>query len=333
VAWCAGTTLDVQGPGGTTSVQTAGARAALQALGFSFRLDPQVSCAAVAPLATSTGAPAGVAAAFSGTRAAGGPPFYLAALVTRDGGRTWVPIPVPPGSGAAGFGGFRYRGAQLQALFARRIEGAPAAYPEFGATRVATEIFSADGQSWRHAPLTCPPLGPCATFDAYQLGNCAMNGTFQTLLRSTDGGARWPLLTFPDPVQACGEAELAITSRRGEVLVDSTGTYPVLRTTDGGATWQDVAIPRRAGMGELAMLPDGELLMAHGLGDQGRWQLLRRGARRWCTVRTPAPAIQRRTQITPVTVIANQLWWLTGPPDNPEASPVVNQLPVAALSC
>ena len=65
------------------------------------------------------------------TEAAGAPPFYLAALVTRDNGQTWAPIPVPHGSGPAGFGGFRYVGATLEAVFGAGLKGAPAAYPEF----------------------------------------------------------------------------------------------------------------------------------------------------------------------------------------------------------
>ena len=86
---------------------------------------PQPQCAAVAPLTTSTGAPSGLAAAFSVTEAAGAPPFYLAALVTHDNGQTWAPIPVPHGSGPAGFGGFRYAGATLEAVFAAGVKGAP----------------------------------------------------------------------------------------------------------------------------------------------------------------------------------------------------------------
>jgi hypothetical protein len=51
------------------------------------------------------------------------------------------------------------------------------------------------------------------------------------------------------------------------------------------------------------------------------------------TVRTPSAAVQRRTQIAPLTVIAGQPWWLTGPADNPKGFPAINQLSVSALSC
>ena len=332
VAWCAGTTIAMSGPGGTTRVPADSAKPVLQAMGFSFRDDPQPECAAVAPLATSTGAPAGLAAAFSVTEAEG-PPFYLAALVTHDDGRTWAATPVPTGSGPAGFGGFRYgAGGTLQALFARSLKSPVKDYPEFDPNRSVTEVSSADGQSWSQAPPACPAAGPCVTFGLYSPGNCAMNGTMQTLLRSTSGGRGWSSLDFPYAVQACGESELVATSPRSEVLVDSVGTYPVLQTTDAGATWHDLAIPRPA-RGNITVLPDGSLLVAQGIQYQGRWTLLRRDARRWCAVRTPGPALQRRDQITPVTVIADTLWWLTGPAADPEAAPTLNQLPLSALSC
>lgn len=331
VAWCAGPTIAVSGPGGTARIPADTARPVLQAMGFSFRDDPQPECAGVAPLATSTGAPAGLAAAFSVTQAEG-PPFYLAALVTHDDGQTWTPIPVPTGSGPAGFGGFRYAGASLQAVFAQRGRGGSTVYPAFDATRPVAEVRGPDGQSWNQAPLGCPVAGPCVTFGPFAPGNCAMNGTMQTLLRSTSGGRRWSSLEFPYAVQACGESELVVTSPRSELLVDSMGTYPVLRTNDAGATWQDLAIPRPA-RGNITVLPDGSLLVAHGIQYQGRWKLLRRAARRWCTVRTPGPALQRRYEITPVTVIADKLWWLTGPPADPEGAPTLDQVPLAALSC
>jgi hypothetical protein len=94
------------------------------------------------------------------------------------------------------------------------------------------------------------------------------------------GSQRWSSLGFPYPVRACGGAALVAVSKTSELLVDATSTYPVLRTTDRGVTWHDVAIPRRPGLGGITVLPDGSLLTAHGLGYEGRWELLRRGARR-----------------------------------------------------
>jgi hypothetical protein len=333
VAWCDNTTIAESGPGATTAIPSATARSALKALGFSFRFEQQPECAAVAPLATSTGAPAGLAAAFSVTKAAGAPPFYLAALVTHDNGQTWAPIPVPRGSGPAGFGGFRYAGATVQAVYGTSFTGAPRAYPEFNAARPLSEVASADGQSWSQAPLGCPPTGPCVTFAPFQPGNCAMDGGEQTLLRSTDSGAGFTPRDFPYPVQDCGEAELVATSATSELLVDSDSTYPVLRTGDGGASWHDIAIPRPPARANLGVLPDGSLLATGSEGYSGRWRLLRGGTHAFCTVRSPGPGVQRRAEISPPTVIAGTLWWLSGPPGNPGGAPAVQQIPVASLSC
>jgi hypothetical protein len=333
VAWCTGQTITMSGPDGTTLVPSAAAKTALRELGFSFRFDPQPECAGVAPLATAAGAPAGLAAAFDVTTAAGAPPFYLAALVTHDDGRTWAPIPVPGSSGPAGFGGFRYAGAALEAVFARRAKGGSKNYPAFSPVSAVGEVTGADGQSWSQARLGCPPAGPCVTFGAYAPGNCAMNGSIQWVLRSTNGGRQWSALDFPYAVQSCGEAELIATSPTSELLVDSSSTYPVLGTSDAGATWHDIAIPRPPARGDVAVLPDGSLLVTHGVGYSGPWKLLRHGARAWCTVRTPAAAVQRRFQLTPVTVISDILWWLTGPAANPDTAPAANQVPLSALRC
>jgi hypothetical protein len=333
VAWCAGQTIAVSGPAGTTSIPVATAKSTLKAMGFSFRFERQPECAGVAPLATTTGTPAGLVAAFSVTQPAGAPPFYLAALVTRDDGKTWAPIPVPHGSSSDGFGGFRYAGSRLEAVFGAGLNGALEAYPEFSLTRAVAVVSSADGQSWSQAPVGCPPTGPCVSFGPYQPGNCAMDGIMQTLVRSTDGGSRWSALDFPYPVQSCGEAELVATSPTSELLIDSTSTYPVLRTSDGGATWRDVALPRRGANGDLTVLPDGSLIMADGPGDSGPWKLLARGRRAWCVLRAPTGMTRHHVQVAPPTVIGGRLWWLTGSLDSTTTPAAVQDLPLSALSC
>ncbi len=335
VAWCSDATISVSGPAGATIIPTTSARPVVQSLGFSLRDEPQLPCAAVAPITTSTGSPAGLAVAFSVTVAAGAPPFYLAALVTHDDGATWTAIPVPRGSATAGFGGFRYVGATLQAVFARSVKQASSsAYPDFDATRALAEVVGADGQTWAATSLGCPAAGPCVTFGPYLTGNCAMNGTQQVLLRSRDAGRTWTPLDFPDPVQACGEAELVATSATSELLVDSTSTYPVLRTSDGGATWHDVAPPRRGGQGDLTVLPDGSLVMAGGLGYSGPWKLLRRGRRAWCALAVPSGALRRHAyQLGAPAVIGGALWWLTGSLTSATAAPTLHELSLSALSC
>lgn len=263
----------------------------------------------------------------------GPPPSFLAALVTHDDGRTWAPIPVPSTSTPYGLAGFRYAGSALDAIFALSIKKATALYPELDPVRMVSEASSADGQSWREAPLGCPPAGPCVTFGPYQPGNCAMNGTTQALLHSSDGGRRWSALDFPYPVQACWRAQLIATSPTSESLVDSASEYPALRTTDGGTTWHDVAIPKPPVDSNITALPGGALLVTRTFDLTAPWRLLRPGAKRWCSVKVPSPAEQRRFQLAPPAAIAQTLWWLTGPAANPYAAPTINQLALSALSC
>ena len=332
VAWCQGASIALTDGATTTMVSTAAVGPVLAHMGFAINRSQPPACAAVAPIDSAAGVPVGLAAAFSVALPAGMPPVYDAAVVTYDGGRSWAPVPVPPGSIAAAFGGFRYRGASVEAVFARRRPG-QATYPSLDPIRARAELTSPDGLSWSAGPEGCPAAGPCVTLTPFAPGNCAMNGSEQPVVRSADGGRRWSALAFPPWVQACAQATLVALSARSELLVDSTSTFPVLRTTDGGTTWHDVALPARGGHGNLTVLPDGSLVMSPGVAYTGRWKLLRRGARAWCALRTPSAAVQRRLQLSAPAVIDGALWWLSGPANNPAAVPAVSQLPLSSLSC
>jgi hypothetical protein len=286
----------------------------------------------VAPIDSAAGTPVGLAAAFSVALPPGGPPFYDVAVVTYDGGRPWAPVPVPPGATAAAFGGFRYRGAAVEVMFAARTR-VGSVYPVLDPARPRAELSTADGRTWAPAPQGCPAAGPCVSLGPFAPGNCAMNGSEQQVERSTDGGRQWSELGFPPWVQACGQATLVALSARSELLVDSTSSYPVLRTTDGGRTWCDIALPPRGGDGDLTVLPDGSLVMSHGIQYVGRWKLLRPGGHAWCRLTAPSPAVQRLNQLSAPAVINGALWWLAAPADQPDAAPAVNALPLAAISC
>ncbi|HEY5429146.1 MAG TPA: hypothetical protein VIK04_08505, partial [Solirubrobacteraceae bacterium] len=114
VASCAGATIAVSTPAGATAVPTGTVNSVLRQMGFA-RLSSSPDCVSVAPVDDAAGAMVGLAASFTVTLAPGGPPFYDAAVVTDDGGRTWTPLPVPPGSIAADLGGFRYAHGALTA--------------------------------------------------------------------------------------------------------------------------------------------------------------------------------------------------------------------------
>jgi len=151
----------------------------------------------------------GLAAAFTVALAPGAPPFYDAAVVTDDGGQTWAPLAIPHGSIVAGFGGFRYTGGSSRRC-SRRVVPSARSRPRHD--RPLAEAVDGDGVHWHGAPLSCPEAGPCVTLGPYLPGNCAMNGAFQPVARSSDAGRSWSQLGFPYEVQACGEAEVVATS-------------------------------------------------------------------------------------------------------------------------
>lgn len=338
VAWCSGSTVGLRTAATTTMVSTAAVLPVLKRMGLSSP-PGSADCAGVAPVDDSAGTMTALAAAFMVTPPPGAPPSFDAALETTDGGVTWTPLPVPPGALADSFGDFRYDGWALTAVYsaARLMRRDP--YPALDPSRPLAEISGADGRSWSAAPLGCPATGPCLTLGPYVPGNCAMNGSSQPLLRSADGGRRWTTLGFPYAVQSCEPAELAATSPRSELLVDSQSQYPLMRTVDGGRSWTDVGVPRLHGgagqlqpgygQGGLTVLPDGSLLFA---GGAYAWEWLRHAARAWCRLRSPARPAQRTGELAPVTAIGGELWWLTFASVGP-FSATLHSLPLSALAC
>jgi hypothetical protein len=314
VAWCDRGAVQLVTADGVqqTTIPTAATAPVLAGLGYQPPTGPPVPCSGVGLIDSTAGTLAGVVAAFPAAPSVGGPPFYDVPLVTYDGGRTWSAVPVPSGSSLDGFGGFRYKGGALQAVFASLSRGGTKAYPAFG-PRVLSELSTGAG-SWSQQPLGCPPAGPCTELAPYLPGNCAMNGVQQALLRSTDDGRRFTEPELPNPLQACADGGVYATSAHDELLLDTISPYPVLRSSDGGASWHDIGVPRAAaqqqfaGPGGLSLLSDGSLLRS----GSGGWQLLRHGARRWCRLRTPEPALTRLPQLSAVTQIGSQLWWLSG---------------------
>jgi hypothetical protein len=341
VAWCAPGAVDVSNAGASTSVPASAAAAALTRMGLRPAGGSPLRCDTVALAGPSADPAAVMAAGFAAAPARyPGPPFYEIALVTADQGQTWTAVPVPAGGSVLSFGGFRYEAAGVVALFATAIPHRKApAYPDLDPARPLAELASGNPTSWQPIPLGCPPAGPCVTLGPYLQANCAMNPVTQPLLRSTDGGLRWSQPALPDQVQACAEAELVATSARTELLIDSMSRFPLQATTDGGATWRDIGLPpapgqQSYGLGEgaggITALPGGDLLLSGGQGYRGGWELLRHGSHSWCAVRTPSAQIQDLPQLSWLSVIGNELWWLTGTYGEP---PTAHNVALSTVSC
>src|SRR5439155_475901 len=81
------------------------------------------------------------------------PPIFFLAYQTADAGRTWTPVPPPPGYAANSFAGFqaeRSDGGAVLALFAGPPAG-PDSPPQFHAQHTTD-----GGRHWSPAQLPCP---------------------------------------------------------------------------------------------------------------------------------------------------------------------------------
>lgn len=343
VAWCDGArglTLSVDGARVTVPTKTVAAP--LHAVS-AYRVGRRYICTDVLPLSRST-----VVAAFAGETGPETGIFANYPAETRNDGRTWTALPVPPDSTSAGFGGFRSSGRAAVAVFVRRVKTRNG--PSLDATSPVVETSSDGGTVWTPAHLACPPRGPCVTLGPFLPGDCAMGVSTQYVLRSTDGGRNWRSSPTLTPAQfACGEGTLVGIKRASALLVDALSTYPIQRTTDAGASWGNVSVPlpndlsqaissgglNDFGPGGITVLPNGGLLLSGGDPSTGGWKLLRPGARRWCDVSGYARAWQLAVQASSITVIGGNLWWLTyGAPTGNHPAPLrVHKLPLSAVRC
>jgi hypothetical protein len=344
VGWCATGVIDVSVRGRLEHVPTRPVAAVLRQLG-GLAHDGQplpLSCVDVMPLSATTvlAAFTGALPQFKGTI----PPFVFYAAETRDRGRSWTSLPVPQGTVAADFGGFRADGRGAEALFAR-------GGPRFGsvqAGRPVAERSGDQGRSWTAARLSCARRGPCYAFGPYLPGNCAQGLSTQLVLRSDNGGRSWrPSPILPSNPFACGDAQLASIGGSRELLVNAISAYPLELSSDNGASWSnlDMPVPARLGNagnqledfgpGGITLLPDGGLLLTGAGVYRGGWQLLRPGARRWCDVAGQHGTWQFQWQASRITLIGPRVWWLTdGPPRRHGGTPtLVHELPLSAIHC
>jgi len=291
-----------------------------------------LSCDTLALLGNGTaGAPA-VVAGFGVAPPDQNPLYADVALLTRDGGKTWTPLPTPPNVKVDSFGGFRYQGDAVAAVFSPSGDGSQASYPA-----PSVEMSSDAGRSWRATKLACPTSGPCITFGSFQPGNCAKDGAYEPVMASTDGGHDWALTTLDQNLDACWPTQLLTGADGSEVLVDSSSTFTVERSTDGGRTWHNITVPPVPDRqvdgsydGATIALPDGSLL-AVGQDITRLWMLLRPGAMSWCDVRTPTTINQNFLFYGDPRAIGDQLWWLTSANDSTGAT--AHHIALAELTC
>ena len=341
VGWCAGGHITVHGPEGNYAVPVSGAMQQLARTGaYQPQVPPRCDALALGPT------PGSLFASFAVQPTDQVPVFGDVALFTTDAGRKWSPVPVPAGSKPVYFGGFRHAGDGVEALFSAST---PSSDRQSEAPLL--ETFLGDGHGWTRAAFACPAVGPCITFGAHVLGNCAQGLDSQSVIASADHGARWmaaaPMGPFaPAAIQTCSLATLVAISPRTSLLVasntvlPSTSPFDILLTSDGGRSWHVVALPPLPagavtgpqdvppGPGDLVVLNDGALLAV----DQQTWYLLVPGSGAWCPVRAAATSGTGSYVISnSFAAVGHELWWLTSSASGPAVS--AHQVRLEGLGC
>jgi hypothetical protein len=267
------------------------------------------------------------------------PPFYTSGFFTVDGGRTWRPVPVPPGASMENFDGFALSGGFVLARFHHRPEpsqwakkdNAPARDWEPGLLVLET---SDGGRHWRPGRDRCPTQGPCVTWGPTAEYGCAKGRSWRLLRTSGDGGRTWSSAQWPGWVATCGPASIAIFPSGDVALLSAdelAAPFPLLVSHDAGQTWEPIELPALPDAAptfwrqfpNLTLLGDGRLL---GFAYPSGPQLLDPGADRWCAVRgeRPGPLLDAHSHYEP---IADRLWWID------YRTQAVRSLPYRDLRC
>ena len=218
---------------------------------------------------------------------------------TTDDGAHWSPIPDPPGYTADDFAGFLTMGDQVEALFTTPYVYDSNDIGRIPSRPISVEEIAANGTAWTSSTLSCPDVGPCATFGPWAPGNCAMNGSNQALLLASNeprtGGVHWTTSTWVTSVNSCFSQQLVATSNHSLALLDPSSQYPLLTSSDSGIDWNYVQLPKLNGLtsneintfgNALVLAPDGSLFasIASRSGNSKKLFRLNPRAVSWCEV-------------------------------------------------
>ena len=347
VAWCQASRIVITGAPQPISVSTADVSGALAGTNLtifnSSATHPQCVSVLLDPRHRDT-----VYAGFAAEPGGYAPPLATAGLYTTNDGATWHVVRPPAGTSFAGFGGFRTEGNDVVALFAGPSNFSSVHVP--AGTRaglVPVEVTSNGGMSWSPTTLGCPSSGPCVTFGPYEWGNCAMNGSAQSLLLGPGATARfdvkWTSPTWVSSVNSCSDQQLVATSRHDLLLVDAGSQYLLRRSTDAGRTWSYVVLPLIPGTiagpagaspgRSLLLAPDGSLFTIVSAPSGQRQELFRLnpGATSWCQVPRVLGLTSSSGTVTALAANGTSLLWDQTLYNNANSNPP-SRMHVVALS-
>lgn len=211
-------------------------------------------CSTVVDYKTSSGQLL-VAAGFSSQNSSStGPPFTLVPVITTDLGKTWSQIPTPSGLAPSSFEGFAQNPNGISVFF------------NTASNSLAVETTT-NAKDWITGSLKCTQSGGCVRFGGVGYGNCAMNGSSQSLLFSKSSNATLKQIPWPSSVNACFESEL-FKSGSNRYLLSGSSSYSLRISSNGGANWEVVSgVPSLPGLPPYVssnspetILPNGSLI-------------------------------------------------------------------------
>jgi len=350
IAWCSPSGPRLSNGTTSTPVPTVSVSATLQGTGLSL-LPGAVSTPQCATILVD---PTHHSSIFVGFDVAVGgviPPVYQAGLYTTNAGASWRWVPTPSGLSKQDFSGFETRGARVVAIFfdANQSDGGYNGHWPLGSNHgvIATEESTNGGLSWKASTLNCPVSGPCAAFGPYLIGNCAMNGTNQSLMLGAPGnttGARglWFNAPWVSTVNSCFSQQLVATSSHGLLLLDPSSQYELLQSLNSGQSWLNRSVPSvpdqtyPLSFGDaLLFAPTGELL-AMVTAPSNTQQLFRLapGATSWCQVPNVFDKTKGAWFVDSIRVDTHDLLWSQTRSTNSTTHPSqLHELSLSKITC
>lgn len=149
-------------------------------------------------------------------------------------------------------------GKDLNVLFVFREEQPLRRSEDAGDTWA--DIALPTGASWPHGAATCKSPHSCL----YVLYT---QGERQTIARSDDHGQSWAELNVlpPSMLPSAPKAMLVAYDSTGHLFIPAGGRE-LAESRDGGRSWISLTTPETTAISELAILPDGTLLLAGSMG-------------------------------------------------------------------
>ena len=339
IVWCSGGTIALVSQNGSHAISTASVARELRSKGLGLIGGSVPSCNSVA-LADGGISGKMVLASFLAAPNSQAPPFTNVALETSDDGASWTFLPVPSGASLTTFAGFRYFGSSVQAMFAPGLPN----FPTVGSAGLTplVETLKGGSSSWTSGSLQCPNQGPCVTFGSYLPGNCAMNGSMQSVFYSIDGGKNWTQPRWPAQIQSCWSTELVPISTTNELLISTSSPYLIRESVDGGAVWKVVGTPAVPGTGQggsgligadVQMLSTGSLLVSGQRNSDNNWQLLSPGSKKWCKVSGLPSGALNSSRFSRLYPLGNTLYWISAVPGSTAGTPVLHSIPESQVKC